>query len=213
MLVHRLPLAFCCSDHAADGRAELKPWRPLPRFTSCKPPNTLAACSCHSTSMSTCCGAHDRAASTDYIIFLPGRYQETCDWPRTIEAATALPAPYRDGTRNSGIRLTVAGAIKIKPLGFLPGHLSTSIPSCIAMRAIGLSHMVDVGRSRRGACDHRCCQPIRALFDPKRATTKRRWRRSARPSCMARPPVSSGRHPADSAIIYRLWVEILHRLT
>ncbi|WP_373141021.1 MMPL/RND family transporter [Mycobacterium marinum] len=109
------------------------------------------------------------AASTDYIIFLVGRYQEA------VTAGQDRELAYYTMFRGTGhvvlaSGLTVAGAMYCLSFTRLPYFQTLALPCSIGLFVVVLASLtfapaVIVLTSRFGA------------FDPKRATTTRRWRR------------------------------------
>ncbi len=88
--VHRLPLAFCCSDHAAIVGPSMLAAAHL-HFCRQRPHGPVLY------SLSTCCILRSRLL-TDYIIFLVGRYQEARATGQNREAA--YYTMFVDGTRS-----------------------------------------------------------------------------------------------------------------
>lgn len=109
------------------------------------------------------------AASTDYIIFLVGRYQEARATGQNREAAYYTMF---GGTAHVVLAsgLTVAGAMYCLGFTRLPYFNTLASPCAIGLVTVMLASLtlapaIIAVASRFG------------LFDPKRATTKRRWRR------------------------------------
>ncbi len=148
-------LAFCCSDHAA---VESSCWRSGIISTRQRPHGPVYI---HCQRVGSA-----RSRGFDGLNHLSRRtYQRgTCDWPEPKPLTTMFVGH----TRGPGI-----WPHRRRRRSALSTRLPTSIPSHLHARSVGHGDVVSTALWRPRSSR---CQPIQAV-DPKRATTKRRWRR------------------------------------